>query len=164
MDSSVPYILPPQVWVTTTPSTHSSIYWIVLCWKDENKQKEAWIGPFNKLKQKIFEIKNPLMRWQKNSLVLGNNQFWLFSFDSNPGLHNQKHFKYFQYVKIMDWNSCFRKSRPTTSSSDGSRPWTASFRIGNRTNNGTCNVIPGNDDGKYETLIFLIEWNPKISK
>ena len=35
--------LPPQVWVPSTPSTLLSIYWIVLCGKDENKQKEAGI-------------------------------------------------------------------------------------------------------------------------
>ena len=42
VDLSVPSILPPWVWVPSTPSTLLSIYiWIVSCGKDENKQKEA---------------------------------------------------------------------------------------------------------------------------
>ena len=44
----MPSILPP--WVRVVPSTPSmllSIYtWFVSCRKDENKQKEAEIGPF----------------------------------------------------------------------------------------------------------------------
>ena len=48
MDLYVPSILPPQVQVPSTPSMLPSIYWIVYCGKDENKQKEAGIGHFLK--------------------------------------------------------------------------------------------------------------------
>ena len=41
VDLSMPSILPPQVWVPSTPSTLVSIYiWFVSCRKDENKPKK----------------------------------------------------------------------------------------------------------------------------
>ena len=53
VDSSAPSILPPQVWVPSTPSTLSSIYIAQIvylsfeleCEKNQNKQKEAGISP-----------------------------------------------------------------------------------------------------------------------
>ena len=52
VDLSAPSILPPRVRVPSTQSNLLSIYiWIVSCGKDENKQKEAGIGPF--LKKRI---------------------------------------------------------------------------------------------------------------
>ena len=50
-----PTILPPRVWVPSTPSTLLSFTVFVLylsCEKNENKQKEAGFGPF--FKKKIF--------------------------------------------------------------------------------------------------------------
>ena len=48
VDSSMPSILPPLVWVSSTPSMLLSIYiWFVSCRKDEDKQKEAGIGRVN---------------------------------------------------------------------------------------------------------------------
>ena len=47
MNSSAPSILPSRVRVPFTPSMLLSIYiWIVSSGKDENKQKEARIGPY----------------------------------------------------------------------------------------------------------------------
>ena len=49
VDSSAPSILPPRVRIPSTQSMlFSSYIWIVTCRKDENKQKEAEIGPFKK--------------------------------------------------------------------------------------------------------------------
>ena len=56
VDSSAPFILPPQVWVPSKPSTLFSIYIVRIvylsfkleCEKLENKQKEAGNGPFFK--------------------------------------------------------------------------------------------------------------------
>ena len=56
VDSSTPSILPPWVWVPSTPSTLLSIYiWFESCRKDENKQKEAGIGPFLYIWAKVEE-------------------------------------------------------------------------------------------------------------
>ena len=47
VDSSASSILLPWVWVPSTPPTLLPIYiWIVSCGKNENKQKEAGIGPY----------------------------------------------------------------------------------------------------------------------
>ena len=47
VDLSAPSILPPQVRIPSTSAMLLSNYiWIVTCIKDENKQKEAGIGPF----------------------------------------------------------------------------------------------------------------------
>ena len=54
MDLYVPCILPPRVQVPSTPSTLFSIYIVQIvsflfeleCEMNENKQKEAGIGPF----------------------------------------------------------------------------------------------------------------------
>ena len=62
MDSSAPSILPPWVRVPSTPSTLFSIYIVQIvylsfeleCEKNENKQKEAGIGPF--LKKNVLSI------------------------------------------------------------------------------------------------------------
>ena len=56
VDSSVPSILPPQVWAPSTPTTLFSMYKAQIvclsleleCEKNENEQKEAGIGPFFK--------------------------------------------------------------------------------------------------------------------
>ena len=56
VDSSAPSILPPQVWVPSTPSLLFSIYIVQIvhlsfeldCENDETKQKEAGIGLFKK--------------------------------------------------------------------------------------------------------------------
>ena len=56
VDSSAPSILPPLVWVPSTPSTLFSIYIVQIvylsfeleCEKNKNKQKEAGIGPYLK--------------------------------------------------------------------------------------------------------------------
>ena len=49
VDLSTSSILPPRILVPSTPSMLLSIYiWFVSCRKDENKQKEAGIGPFKK--------------------------------------------------------------------------------------------------------------------
>ena len=46
MDLSVPSILPPQVWLPSTPSMLLSIYiWIVMCRNDENKQQISRYWP-----------------------------------------------------------------------------------------------------------------------
>ena len=50
--SSAPTILPPRVWVPSTPSTLLSFAVFVLylpCEKEENKQEEAGFGPFKKM-------------------------------------------------------------------------------------------------------------------
>ena len=75
VDSSAPSILPPQVWVPSTPSTLSSIYIAQIvylsfeleCEKNKNKQKEAGIGPFKKRKEKkilILLIEFSTRRWR----------------------------------------------------------------------------------------------------
>ena len=62
LDLSAPSILPPRVWVPTTPSTLFSIYIVQIvylsieleCEKNKDKQKEAGIGPFFEKKTILF--------------------------------------------------------------------------------------------------------------
>ena len=55
VDSSAPSILLPRFQLPSTPSMLASNYfWIVMCRKDENKQKEAWIGRFFKKNCALF--------------------------------------------------------------------------------------------------------------
>ena len=69
-----PSIPPPRVRVPSTPSTLSSIYWIVKCGKGENKQKEAGIGEFFK-KNFWSQVRRVPRRWTmdtgKSSTRLG---------------------------------------------------------------------------------------------
>ena len=52
MALSATIILRPQVQFPSTPSIILQFVWLKLKWdKDENKQKEAEIGPFKKRKQ-----------------------------------------------------------------------------------------------------------------
>ena len=69
MDSSAPAILLPRVCVPSTPTTLLSIYIVQIvylsfeleCEKNENKQKEAGIGPFFKqVHQMLLNRKLPL--------------------------------------------------------------------------------------------------------
>ena len=101
MDSSVPSILLPLIPVPSTPFKLLSIYiWIVSCGKDENKQKEAEIGPFKTISQiknvsptkvvlsiiiRTFEDENQ-QKWLKTSMFNFNllRLYWRHRSNTQP--------------------------------------------------------------------------------
>ena len=78
MDSSAPSILPPWVWLSSTPPTLLSfivkfvLYFSLHCEKNENKQKEAGFGTFLKRNEHEravgFSCRPKRLWWTKMSL------------------------------------------------------------------------------------------------
>ena len=109
MDSSAPSILLPQVQVPSTPSTLFSIYIVQIvylsigleCEKNENKQKEAVIGPLF-LKKRIkfntrgtaiaqrIRVSLPFCRPESGLSMLSSIIVNFFRTKKRPGLANYK--------------------------------------------------------------------------